>query len=1046
MFNRAGEWSDSQPAEINTWLEKLTNPKVHENTIELPAAVQAQLARAALSKTTEYKNIEHLNELSYVTQAKLASDENRVNIVIPIYGAFHLVKKCIESVLTNTYWPYDLTLVDDASKDTEMTAWLEALVSRSDLCKQLHPNLKDITLLTNKKNKGFAATCNKGIYATSGRYLCVLNSDVLVTPYWLTKMVTAIEADPSHVMVNPVTNNTALINVPMEPGRSYMDMNRILERKSPKNYPEIMPTGFCLFFKRELVDKIGGFDEAYVSYGEDTHFWFQSLKLTTDTGEYVGNKAVMADDCYIFHERSSSFSQVGKDEHMALRRSGSERFHALNPSFADWKNAYNLEKILAPLRAETPQELYKHDYIYNVAWVVKSAAFCGGMKYITDIANELIERNVNVKICVIKNSPEASETVLSELHTAPIFFKDEEDFVANFSLKCFTNGVVIAAVNELVNPVGVLCTSNRHLTPIHHVQSYDPQLTGDPKLAQAMSDLYGKLKYTVSSSQWITDKLVKDHKLTNVLFTVKPGVDTDLFHTGSRSAGDDRFTVMVNIDPQYPFKGATRGAQLCQELVKNKNLRVFALGVEFLPEVPQAIGLGKVAQSRLAKLLRSEVDVFVDPAYIHSYGMPSLEALASGAEIVCWNNQGVLEYANNRNAGVHIFTPESTVDALATHIASMEKTPPDVIIPSRAESVETFIDQFEVNLGLRPFRKRITVITPHARKHGGPTTIINLANVLSYLGHDVKLVSIYDDFNNEVIGFKHVPLYVGIDNIKESDLVIINSDNPFTEEILHQPALKNAKRILLKLSHNPRFKAIEEASLRMPVWDKIITSTEHLRQKTIEPIENWRHIAWAPEKVQTVGWYHYTFPIFNTPPETREYGNIGEQIRIGYLLHDHPTKGTTFANAIVRELKRTYGANVDIIAVGESKLANKPPWLTYIYRPTRSEMAQVMKQCDIWLGASTSEGLGRMTLEAMASGCAVVTTDTGAEFLDNGENCMLYPVGEIQAGKLAVESVISDASLLKKLIVNGYKTAVKAAEPHTYVHNIRNIVYEVCKD
>jgi len=1041
-FDRTGKWTEPGSETESEFVNAITAQSSDGQEVALTPDVVAKIEAAIRSNVGDNKNVGRLNTLSYSTLASVVNSPGHVSVVIPIYGALNLVKKAIESVFKHTYWPFELILVDDCSPDPAVRDYLKTLEgqNKSDKCIGLK-------VICNKKNKGFAATCNIGMNVGTGKYFCVLNSDVLVTPYWLTKMVTAVEADKSHVIVNPVTNNTALINVQMEPGRSYLDMNRALERKSPKNYPEIMPTGFCLFFKRSLLERIGGFDEAYVSYGEDTHFWFQSLKLTSDSGEYLGNKAVMADDCYIFHERSSSFNQVSSDEHMGLRRSGSERFHKLNPSYADWKNGYNVNKVMSEIRSKTPDSLFDHDYKYNCVWVVKSADFCGGMKYIADIVNELIEQNVNAKVCVIKNTPDAPENVLNDLHTAPIFFKDAEDFVTNFSTRCFTNGVVIAAVSELVSPVGILCQRIQSLTPIHHIQSYDPELTAIPELAAEQAQAYGKLRYSISSSNWITEHLQKEG-VKNIIFTTQPGVDTDLFHHGDRSRGDDRFTVMIALNAQYPFKGAERGIEVAKEIIKrDKNIRVLGLGMDFIPDCPAIVGLGKLSQGRLAHLLRTEVDVFIDPSYIHSYGMPSLEALACGVEVVCWNNRGIGEYASNKFNGVHIFMQNVIPEELADRCLKIKENKSAVtLVPlSREDSVNSFTNHFEINLGLVPFKKRITVVTPHARKHGGPTTIINFANVLGYLGHDARLVSIYDDFNNEVISFKQVPLFIGVDYIKESDMVVINSDNPFIEQIVNQPSLKHAKKVLLKLSHNPRFKAIEEASLRMPIWDKILCSTEHLREKCINPMPDWRHIAWSPDKVQTIGWYHYTFPVFNAPPETRQYGVIDKQMRIGYLMHDHPTKGTTFANAIVKALKNKYGANVDIVTVGEVALKYKPPWMTYVFKPNRPEMAQVMKQCDIWLGSSFNEGLGRMTLEAMAAGCAIVTTDTGAEFLKDQENCLLYPPGEAQQGGEAVDKLLSDPKLFQKLINNGYQTAGKAADPHQYVHTLRQLVHELCK-
>ncbi|KKL70806.1 hypothetical protein LCGC14_2101200, partial [marine sediment metagenome] len=78
------------------------------------------------------------------------------------------------------------------------------------------------TLLSwNKKNRGLAATVNRGIEHGENHYICVLNSDVIVTKGWLKKMVLAIEADERNKIVNPCSNNTALINIPLQQGYDY---------------------------------------------------------------------------------------------------------------------------------------------------------------------------------------------------------------------------------------------------------------------------------------------------------------------------------------------------------------------------------------------------------------------------------------------------------------------------------------------------------------------------------------------------------------------------------------------------------------------------------------------------------------------------------------------------------------------------------------------------------------------------------------------------------------------------------------------------------
>lgn len=1035
-FDWEGRWQEPSQTEVAEWLNRLVNPEDTQVPVEMPEHIQQKLMEMS-SGARQYETTAHLNETSYQSVASCAA-QGRVAVVLPVYGALHLVKQCIAAIQKHTTYPYTLVPVDDESSDPEVWEYLKTTSHAA---------------MRNKKNRGFAATVNRGIRAAMQdpniTHVCVLNSDVIVTPHWLTKMMMALEADPRHVIVNPATNNTALINVPLQSGRSFLDMSRAFERKSERKYPEIMPTGFCFLFRKNLIDSIGYFDEAYGSYGEETDFWFRAINQKGEDGRFLFNKAVMADDAYVFHERGSSFSALSTEEHSGHRKSGSERFHKLHPGFRDWRANYNPQSVLQEVRADVPAELFQTDYTYRVAWVVKSAAWCGGMKYIADVVNTMLDRGVDAKVCVVKQHPQQGEVVLPDLRTAPIFFEDEEDFLVNFTERVFTNGIVVAAVGEMIKPVSVLASQVETLMPVHHVQSYDPDLTTNLEMKRYMAQCYGKLPFTISSSSWISDLLAKEYELPRPL-TVEPGIEKNLFHSDGteREDGDSRKTVLVLLDPQYPFRGYHRGVQYCKELLaqagKAADLRIFGLGVEAVPECPGIHCLGKLPQQRLAQLLRTEVDILVDPSLSHSYGLPAAEARASGVTVLSWDNKGIRSV---KDEYTHIFHNNVSAKAAAeftikTAFKQHIRVPNHSIL-SREESVNRFIQQFERMLGLTTFKKKIVVVTPHARKHGGPTTIINLANVLKHLGQDVKLLSIYDDFNPEVIGFSHVPIYVGAENMPECDLLIINSDNPFIEQLINQPGAKNAKKVMFKLSHNPRFKAIEEAALRMPMWDRIVTSTPHLAQQAMKQEEGWRHIEWPPEKVRPLGWYHYTFPVFNTPPDKREYGSVESVLRVGILIHNHPAKGTREAMAACEALKRKYGANVHIIGIGEVNLQNAPQWLQYIQSPNRMQMAEIMSQLDVWLGASHSEGLGRMALEAMSAGCAVVTTNTGAEFLKDGDNCLLYPAGDPQSGGRAVDRLAQDRELFKRLVVNGYNTAVDSADPKAYLDNVGRMLTEV---
>ena len=1029
-FNN-GVWTQPTEEDKQRFANQIATKVVNEvvPTPELVQAITNQMEAPAEPKKDLTPAIEQL--------------KGACDIVVPIYGGLHVVKPCIESIRKHTNWQYHLILVDDASPDEAVRDWLKT--------QEAPEFFHNTTVLYNQVNRGFPASVNRGVAAGSNPYVCILNSDTLVTDGWLTRQLLALEADPTNAIVNPVTNNTALINVPMYNGASYLDMAHALSvAPNTPTYNEIMPTGFCFTVRRKLWEEVGPFDEAFASgYGEESSFWMNALKQTDKNGVLLNNKAVIADTAYVFHERGTSFSQLGEDKHMGMRKSGNERFHKLHPDFAEWRKGFDERAAVEHLRNGLPREAFKRDFKGNVAWVVKSAGGCGGMNFIADIVNELIEQGYNAKVCVVPEmyTPEMEQQlpVTSHLRTSPILFRSREEFITQFTRRVFTTGTVFAAVTELTPAVAQLTAGNKGLKGYNHVQSYDPalaRLLGREDLIPSILEAYKQLPNVVSS-KWISAEL--SAMGAAVIGTVLPGVNPDLFHP-RRVLKDDRKTVAILLSSDYgTVKGNEWGMDYLQALnpIKHPDLRVLAIGPVALP-IRGVTCVGSLSQSKMADLLGSQVDVLVDPAAIHSYGLPALEALYSGAAVVCRDNRGIHEYEEMWANRVRVVeTPVEAADATIALMNGVPRTeiPTQSLTTDRATLVREFIKlifPFSPHKGFN-----VEMVTPHMRKHGGPTTLITAARQLRDLGHNMTMTMIYTDWNPEVLRMsKPMPVKTqwSIPNA-ETDVVIINSDNPFAEQIMK--LRPGAKFIMYKLSHNPRFQQTENDNLNLP-WDHIMTSTAWLRQACLVPMAGWTHKAWPANKVSVVGWYHYGHELFKMDPVHRTYGTAMSGFRVGTLIHDHALKGSKEAMSAFTGLKKKYNQFVHLAGFGEVR-AQVPEWMQYFRGADRKTMAHAFKQLDIWLGASHSEGLGRMALEAMSAGVAVVTTNTGAEFLHDGENCLLYPFGDAQKAAELIDKLANDQELFTKIVVNGYRTAAATADPTNFQHNLNVVVQSVMR-
>lgn len=93
-----------------------------------------------------------------------------VTVVIPVYNVERYLKKCVDSVLAQTFTDYEIILVDDGSTDNSGILCDEYAAS--------HPCISVI----HQQNKGLGGARNTGIAAAKGDYLLFLDSDDSLHP------------------------------------------------------------------------------------------------------------------------------------------------------------------------------------------------------------------------------------------------------------------------------------------------------------------------------------------------------------------------------------------------------------------------------------------------------------------------------------------------------------------------------------------------------------------------------------------------------------------------------------------------------------------------------------------------------------------------------------------------------------------------------------------------------------------------------------------------------------------------------------------------
>jgi glycosyltransferase involved in cell wall biosynthesis len=97
---------------------------------------------------------------------------------------------------------------------------------------------------------------------------------------------------------------------------------------------------------------------------------------------------------------------------------------------------------------------------------------------------------------------------------------------------------------------------------------------------------------------------------------------------------------------------------------------------------------------------------------------------------------------------------------------------------------------------------------------------------------------------------------------------------------------------------------------------------------------------------------------------------------------------------------------------------------TVAYSPFGKTLAELYAQCDIAVNPSWHEGFSQPALEAMACGCAVVTTAIGTEdFMEPGKNCILVQPKHPDEIEQALTRLLDDDKLRERMAAAGLATA-----------------------
>jgi GT2 family glycosyltransferase/glycosyltransferase involved in cell wall biosynthesis len=628
-----------------------------------------------------------VNRISKVlpdTSREVTRHKQLVSIVVCVHNALDDVKQCLESIMRHTLPPYHLIIVDDGSnQDTK--EFLEKFTTG-----------QPVTLIRNDVASGYTKAANTGMRASNGEFVVLLNSDTLVSPYWLDRLIMCANSSAQIGMVGPLSNTASWQSVPkiwndqgdwadnpLPYNWSVQDYANEVARQSPRIYPRVgFLNGFCLLIKRQLIDDIGLFDEVTFArgYGEENDYCLFATEKKW--------QLVVADDCYVFHAQSKSYSHERRAELSTLagealaKKHGQERIDDnLALTMPHLALAYLRQRsasieCLLSLRTQFQQRFEGK----RVLFLLPALSAGGGSNIILLEAAWLRSLGVDVWIANLEGNRHSFEQSYSNLQVPVLYLRAPEsliDLASDFD-------AVVATLYLTVYWMAPLQKLENCPVLGYYVQDFEPDFfeKGSAEYESALRSYTALPKIKLfTKTNWNRDALQNNANVTATV--VGHSFDIDRFHPSMSAPTEDGCVkILAMVRPSTPRRAPAATMRILRQLALHFGARVkiTIFGVESsdaeLLTYPTDFiykNLGEIDSQGVAFAL-SNSDIFLDCSIFQAMGLTAMEAMASGVAVIGPINGGLKEIIVHGHSGMLVDTryDDKIFDAAAKLITDGE--------------------------------------------------------------------------------------------------------------------------------------------------------------------------------------------------------------------------------------------------------------------------------------------------------------------------------------------------------------------------------------
>lgn len=199
-------------------------------------------------------------------------EKYKISLIIPVYNAQAYLKRCVGSLLTQTYDNLEIILVDDGSTDQS-----------GKLC-DVYGQQNKIIKVVHKKNGGLVSAWKEGVKESTGEYLCFVDSDDWIDATMVSEMAKYLtgnmrEIISSDYVIERTSGSSQEVYQELTPGE--YDKGSLKEQVIPEllghERRRVCLSRCMKLISRELVINNCKYSDPAVRMGEDVTIMLPAL-------------------------------------------------------------------------------------------------------------------------------------------------------------------------------------------------------------------------------------------------------------------------------------------------------------------------------------------------------------------------------------------------------------------------------------------------------------------------------------------------------------------------------------------------------------------------------------------------------------------------------------------------------------------------------------------------------------------------------------------------------------------------------------------------